>query len=83
MVNVAAPPCDTVDMLDEMVRVGVTDDVIVTDAVLGVPTTYDVLGVNETVSTRLDSTTLFVTVGMATCIEDWPAGTTMLPPGIV
>jgi hypothetical protein len=37
IVNVAAPPWETVDMFDVMLSVGNTDDVIVTDSVFGVP----------------------------------------------
>jgi len=70
-------------MLAEMLSVGTTEDVMVTETLLGLPTLYAALEVNVTVRTRSGSTTLFVTVGIATCIDDWSAGTTMLPPGTV
>jgi len=70
-------------MLAEMLSVGTTEDVIVTETLLALPTLYAELEANVTVRIRSGSTTLFVTVGIATGIDDWPAGTTTLPPGTV
>ena len=83
MTNDAAPPWATMAVVAEIVSSGTTIDLMVTETVFGVPDPVGRTGGEGDRQARSDSTTLSVTVGMATWSDVWPAGTTTLPPGNV
>lgn len=72
-----------VDVVEAMVSMGTTEEVMVTEALLGLPTWYEEFPDNETSRVRSDSTVLLVTVGIATSVLVSPAGMTMPPLGSV